>query len=245
MFVFAGLSVAGCATAPHGTHDPDPIEPVNRLMAHVTDAADFILIGPLADAYVSVVPTPVRQGVDNFFNNAAYLNVVLNDLLQGKGGQGVQDGARFAVNTTVGILGIFDPASLLGLEEHDEDLGQTLGVWGAGEGAYLFVPILGPDSLRDVTDIPVSYLTNLISYADSSVSVPLTILRGINKRANVASAINMRDQAALDPYAFTREAYRQNREFLIYDGNPPSTGDSVDLEDDLDAYLDESPETAR
>ncbi len=240
--VFASLLLAGCATAPHGDHDPDPIEPINRMMAHITNAADFVLIGPLADAYVSLMPTPVRQGVDNFFDNAAYLNVILNDVLQGKVEQGVQDSARFAVNTTVGILGIFDPASLLGLEEHNEDLGQTLGVWGAGEGAYLFIPLLGPNSVRDVADIPVGYLTNLVSYADSTVSVPLTFLRIINRRANVASAISMRDQAALDPYLFTREAYRQNREYEIYDGNPPTVGDASDLEADLDAFFDEPVE---
>ncbi|MGB1109012.1 MAG: MlaA family lipoprotein [Gammaproteobacteria bacterium] len=230
------LLAGGCASAPERASTeaaPDPLEDVNRVFYGFTDLADRTFIGPAASIYTEVVPSPVRSGVTNFLDNAGYLNVVINDLLQGKLDQGASDGARFLLNTTIGILGVLDVATGMGFEKHDEDLGQTLGVWGMGEGAYLFVPLRGPSSIRDVPDIPFSMVTNLLYYADSSVSVPLAVLNVIDKRAQLETALKVRDQAALDPYIFTREAYRQNRQYEIYDGNPPEPA----FEDDLDAEL--------
>nr|HQU63034.1 VacJ family lipoprotein [Nitrosomonas sp.] len=132
---------------------------------------------------------------------------------------------RFAVNSTIGMLGLFDMATHMGLEKHDEDFGQTLAVWGFDSGSYLFIPILGPSSKRDVIGVPVTVVTNMLFYAGyvvgAPVFVPLTVLGAIDKRARLAGPMRIRDQAALDPYLFVREASLQQREFLIYDGNPP------------------------
>ena len=231
--------LTGCATAPYGDADPDPLEDFNRYSYNVTDAFDKLVLGPVTDAYLQAVPDVVRFRISNCYDNAGYLNTVLNGFLQGKFEQSIGDAARFAINSTVGVLGLFDAATPLGLPAHDEDFGQTLGVWGAGEGAYLFVPIRGPSSLRDVADTPLGIATNVLAYVDASINAPLAILGVINARAKVDTAIKVRDQAALDPYIFTREAYRQNRMHSIHDGNPPLLGP-----DSLDAALDEELDRA-
>ncbi len=128
----------------------------------------------------------------------------------------------------------------MGLVKHEEDLGQTFGVWGAGEGAYLVLPFFGPDSIRDVGDRATSAFLNPLFYLNGTVVLPLTALNAINTRANLLEASRVRDQAALDPYVFTREAWRQRREFLIYDGNPPAY-ELDDFLDDDDADTDEPP----
>ena len=152
----------------------------------------------------------------------SYPNVILNDFLQGKFSRGFSDIGRFLVNSTLGIGGLFDPASDMGLSEHNEDLGQTFGTWGAGEGAYLELPFFGPNSLRDIGDIPVSTYTNLLFYiGESTITVPLGFLSAIDTRAQLLDATRLRDESALDTYIFTREAYRQRRTHLIYDGDPP------------------------
>jgi ABC-type transporter lipoprotein component MlaA len=211
------------------------LEPVNRVVYGLFDLADRGLIEPATDLYVIATPEPIRIGVSNFFENASYLDTVLNDFLQGKYEQGLSDLGRFVVNTTLGIGGLFDVASDMGLEDHEEDFGQTLGVWGAGEGAYLFIPPTGPSTIRDAFAIPVAWATNPLSYVTDAFGYPLMALRVLDTRARLKTATRVRDEAALDPYVFTREAYRQRRQFLIYDGNPPLP----ELEDELDALLDE------
>lgn len=228
------LAAAPAGAQPNG--EGDPFEPLNRAFYDFNDGLDRHLFKPLAEGYVKITPAPVRRSVTNFFDNVAYLNVVLNAFLQGKLLQFLQDAARFVVNSSLGIGGLFDPASEMGLPAHEEDLGQTFGVWGAGEGAYLVLPLFGPDSIRDVGDRVTSSLLNPLFYLSSTVVIPATAVNAINTRANLLEASRVRDQAALDPYVFTREAYRQRREFLIYDGNPPTTG----LEEFLDEDFEES-----
>lgn len=235
LLVFALGLVTGCATRPYGPHPPDPLEPVNRVVYGLFDVADRGLLEPAADLYVIATPEPIRIGVSNFFDNASYLDTVLNNFLQGKYEEGMSDLGRFVVNTTLGIGGLFDVATDLGLEEHEEDFGQTLGVWGAGEGAYLFIPPVGPSSIRDAFAIPVAWVTNPLTYLSDAFVYPLLALRVLDTRARLKTATRVRDEAALDPYIFTREAYRQRRQFLIYDGNPPLP----EMEDELDALLDE------
>ncbi len=172
----------------------------------------------------------------NFFDNVVYLNVIFNDFLQAKLNQGLSDIGRFGLNSTFGIGGLFDPASRLGLQRHKEDFGQTLGVWGAGEGAYLVLPFRGPNSVRDAPDLATSTLVNPLFYISSPVLIPVGLLGIINERANLLEATRIRDEAALDPYTFTREAYRQQRRSPIYDGEPP-TGD-------IDEFFDEDAEAA-
>ena len=163
----------------------------------------------------------MRQSVTNFFENLGTPNDVVNSLLQGKVGDALSGTGRFVVNSTLGIAGLFDPATSMGMEALDEDFGQTLGVWGADEGAYLVIPLRGPNFVRDIWALPVAYFTNPLTYLDLGlVSVPLTVLDAVDSRARLATAIKISNEA-LDPYVFRREGYRQRRVDLIYDGNPP------------------------
>ena len=230
LLVIVVTVVTGCASTPNG--DPgDPYEATNRKIYNFNDAIDRNVLQPVARGYVDVTPKPVRSGVTNFFGNVSYLNVITNDLLQGKGGQFLSDSGRFIVNSTIGLGGLFDPAKEMGLNAHDEDLGQTFGVWGAGEGAYLNLPFMGPSSFRDAPGFLSAMLLNPLTYLNAVVTIPLSVVNAVNTRANLLEATNIRDQAALDPYTFVREAYRQQREFKIYDGNPPGG-------DEFDQYLD-------
>ncbi len=216
------LTLSACATT---ENNHDPIEPVNRGMDTVNDTVDRITLKPAAKGYTAAVPKPVRTAVSNFFDNVTYLNTVLNDFLQGKGAQGVADLSRFLINTTLGAGGLVDVASSMGLERHEEDFGQTLAVWGAGQGAYIVYPLLGPNSVRDTPDFLTATATDPLFWAGfvlaPQVTIPIAVLKYVDKRAQLLDASNARDELALDPYVFTREAWRQNREYKIYDGNPP------------------------
>ncbi len=228
--------LGGCASTK--TTDPgDPHEALNRKFYKFNDVLDKSFFEPVARGYVKVTPDPVRSGVTKFFDNVTYLNVIANDLMQGKISQFASDTGRFMVNSTVGLGGLFDPASSMGLRTHDEDLGQTIGTWGAGEGAYLVLPLMGPNSYRDVPNIGSSILLNPLTYLNGVVTIPLGVLSAINTRANLLEASRIRDQAALDPYTFVREAYRQQREFKIYDGNPPGDDFEDYIEGDADAAI--------
>lgn len=216
-------TLSGCAS--NRTTDPsDPLEPSNRAFHKINDSIDSNFFQPVARGYAKVTPPEVRNGVTNFYDNLTYLNVIFNDLLQGKLKQGLADSGRFLLNSTLGFGGLFDPATQWGLKNHDEDLGQTFGAWGAGEGAYLVLPFFGPDTVRDVPDRVTSALLNPLFWFTSTISIPLTVINAVNTRANLLEATRVRDEAALDPYTFTREAFRQRRQYLIHDGNPPSEG---------------------
>lgn len=241
LVLMAGLLTSGCASTPVAQSDGanDPYEGMNRKVYAFNDTLDRSIFEPVARGYAKVTPDLVRTGVTQFFDNASYLNVIVNDLLQAKGTDFASDTGRFLVNSTVGIGGLFDPATKVGLPEHEEDLGQTFGTWGAGEGAYLVVPFLGPNSIRDLPDAASSTFLNPMTYLNGIggiVTIPLGVLNAVNKRANLLEATSIRDQAALDPYTFVREAYRQQREYKIYDGNPPGEG--------FDDYLDDKADKA-
>jgi phospholipid-binding lipoprotein MlaA len=214
--------VTGCSSLPAGEPDPDdPHEGFNRSMYEFNDDLDRAILKPVADGYTSALPQPVRTGVSNFYDNLTYLDTTINSFLQGKVMQGTSDLGRFIVNTTLGIAGIFDVATYMGLEKHDEDFGQTLAVWGVKDDQYLMYPVLGPSSVRDTGGVIVSMLTNPVFYAAAPVAVPLGILQGVDQRARKEGFVRFRDEAALDPYLFTRDSYLQNREFEILDGNLP------------------------
>ena len=225
--------MAGCATTASTEVETskDPLELINRPIYAVNDFLDRNVANPMVDTYVEYTPEPIRHSVSNFFDHIAYPNVILNDFLQGKGKQGLEDSGRFVVNSTFGLFGIYDMATPLGLIAHDEDFGQTLGYWGAGEGFYLVLPFIGPNSVRDAPDLGVSTVTNILFYVANPLAVPVSVLSFLDKRARLDRAVEFRDAAAVEPYLFTREAYLQRRTFLIYDGDPP-------LDDDL--FLDES-----
>lgn len=216
------VAVTGCASSSQAWKAHDPLEPANRKFYAFNQTLDRNILEPVANAYVRVTPEKVRNRVRDFFDNAAYPNTVANDFLQGKINQGLSDTMRFVINSSVGVLGMFDVASAIGLPSHYEDLGITFGVWGSGEIAYLDIPFVGPNSVRDAPDLYTSTFTNALYYLVAfPASLPLSVLNVVDKRSRLSTAIKIREQAALDPYVFTREAYHQRRRYEIYGGNPP------------------------
>ena len=223
----AMLVVSGCATMGTSGDPADPWEPANRASYAFNDALDRAVLAPLASLYLKL-PGGLRDSVHNFLDNAAYPGTILNQLLQGKFELAMQDSARFVFNTTLGIGGLFDVSTGFGLERHEEDFGQTLAVWGAGEGNHVHYPVLGPSSVRGTPGIAVEVLTDVLTYV---AAFPLAALEIVDRRSNLASAAKIREESALDPYVFTREAYRQRRTYLVHDGNPPLDDLDEDEED--------------
>ena len=235
-------SLVGCTTTPGqaGSKNNDPLEPANRELYNFNETLDQYIFKPVAETYVGTFPRPVRVGVTNFFDNVSYLNVTLNSFLQGKFMDGFSDVTRIVVNSTIGIGGLFDVATRIGLPRHDEDTGQTLAVWGVGEGAYLFIPGTGSDTVRDLPNMVSSTLLFPFTYFSAVVLFPLTAVAAVNTRANMLEASSIRDTAALDPYSFTREAYLLKRQHLINDGNTPLEEYYMDnLEDESDLLIED------
>ena len=219
------LLAAGCATT--GASNPrDPWEPLNRTTFGFNEAADRAVLKPLAEGYVAVVPGFAREGVNNFFENIADVATGLNNILQGKPGDGVSDLGRVVVNSTIGILGLWDVATPMGLEKHNEDFGQTLGVWGVGSGPYLVLPLLGPSTARDAPARAVDPGWYYNSAIDNwRAEWTLRVLDTLRTRANLLKAETVLDQAALDRYTFIRDAWLQRRRSQVYDGRPPREKD--------------------
>jgi phospholipid-binding lipoprotein MlaA len=201
----------------------DPLEGFNRAMYRFNETFDDYLMKPVARGYRWLLPSPVRTGIANFFRNLREPIVIVNDLLQGKLGQAASDTGRFLTNTTLGLAGLFDPASSLGMPRHDEDFGQTFGKWGVGEGPYIVWPILGPSTLRDSAGMVGDWYAYPPTHMDNEGRRnTLRVLEAIDLRAQLLDATDILEQAAgEDPYVFVREAYRNRRQYLIYDGNPP------------------------
>lgn len=210
-----------------GESTGDPLEGVNRRIFAFNEGVDEYALEPAANAWIAVTPAQIRRNVGNFFDNVGAPGQVLNNLLQAKGEAAATEAARFFVNTTIGVAGLFDVASGVGLKTRPEDFGQTLGVWGVDSGPYLMLPLLGPSSTRDVSRYPVSWYTDVLTYVslDTATQIGLTGLNIVNTRAQLGRAISIRDEAALDPYAFTRSSYQQQRRSQIYDGEPPAGDD--------------------
>ena len=224
--LFAGLLLAACAAGPDRV-EHDPLEPANRGMYKVNDALDRVLTRPIAKAYNAVVPRPVRQGVTNFSQNLMTPSSSLNNFMQGKPRDGAGELLRFVINSTVGIGGLFDIAARSGIEPRTEDFGQTAAVWGVPNGPYVMLPFRGPSTLRDAVLMPLDILVDPLYHVDdSSVRDPLYVLRIINLRARLLSLDELLEDSA-DPYITLRESYLQNREFEIYDGDPPSDDDDL------------------
>ena len=239
--LFVSLA-SGCASTQSKDTEAnnDQLEPINRVSFGFNETLDQYLLKPIAEPYAKYTPEIYRAGITNFFDNLTYLNVILNSFLQGKFEQGLSDTARFIVNSTIGFAGLNDIATPMGLEKHNEDLGQTLAVWGVGRGSYFYIPLQGPDTVRNVPNIATSTLLNPLTYITSAILFPVSALNIINTRANLLEATNIRDEAAIEPYTFTREAYLQQRENLIYDGNPPVEG----YDDIFDDFGDDASDSA-
>jgi phospholipid-binding lipoprotein MlaA len=214
-------ALSGCATTANNPRDP--IEGFNRAMFGFNEALDNAVIKPVAEGYRAALPPMVRTGVTNFFGNIEDLWIAVNNVLQGKVVDGVQDLLRVAVNTVFGLAGVIDVASDMGMQKHNEDFGQTLGKWGVGDGAYVVWPIFGPSTVRDsggkLVDMYVDPVLNEDPVYARNTAI---VLRTVDNRANLLDATNVLEQAALDKYTFVRDAFLQRRRSLIYDGNPPA-----------------------
>jgi phospholipid-binding lipoprotein MlaA len=210
--------LSGCATM---RSPVDPLEPVNRAMFEVNEVADKWVMKPIADAYVAVIPQLIRTGVSNVFNNIDDLFSGVNALLQGKPDKAGNDFGRVLLNTFV-MGGLFDVASDIGIERGGEDFGQTFGVWGFPQGPYLFVPFVGPTTVRDGTGLIVRIYTGPANWIpDVAVRNSLWGLGAVDIRAGASDALSIAETAALDKYRFIRDAYLQRRQYLLYDGKPP------------------------
>ncbi len=232
------LLLSGCTTqqvVEDEVVEVDPYEQFNRSMFGFNETVDTYVAEPISDAYTWVTPRFVQTGVSNFFDNLRGINVVLNDFMQGKGQQGVEDTGRFLINSTVGILGLFDVAEEIGLEQNNEDFAQTLAVWGVSPGPYLVLPLLGPTTSRGIPGGIFDAAANPATY----IGAPVQLLNALNTRANADSELNFIEEAALDPYVFTRESFLQYRNNLIRDGKIDDTDDLFDLADDFDEDFDD------
>jgi len=227
--VAGAISLAAPALADEAVHDP--LEGFNRAMFAVNEGLDAVIVKPVAQAYDFVAPLPVRAGVGDFFGNIADVRNVLNNTLQGKLADAGVDLGRLLINSTIGIFGLFDVASELGLDKHDEDFGQTLAVWGWEDSSFLFWPVVGPKTVRDTGGLVVDIYTDPTWYTlNKSVATrnSLVALRFVDVRASLLPSDKVVEEAALDKYAYVRDAYLQRRRSQIFDGRPPRLEDVLD-----------------
>lgn len=213
------LALGGCAT----NNPRDPLEPYNRAVFQFNDAVDRAALQPAAKAYRHL-PSFVQTGVGNFFGNLADFPTGLNNLLQGKVADGVSDLMRFAFNSTFGFAGILDIASEAGLSKHSEDFGQTLGKWGVPSGPFVVLPLLGTSTLRDTAALPIDIRTD--PWREINPDAPRNwgyVLKAVDQRSVLLDASTLLEEAALDRYTFTRDAYLQRRQSRVTDGESPRT----------------------
>lgn len=242
LLLMAGLS--GCAHSPQSTEpakptraNPDPLEPWNRGVHGFNDALDRAILKPAATAYQDYVPSMVRTGIGNFFNNLEDAWTTVNSTLQLKGRAAGESFTRLWVNTFFGLGGVLDVATEMRIPRHKEDFGQTLGYWGVGSGPYLVLPLLGPSTLRDTAALPADWAGDPLSHQDNvRVRNSLYVLGQLDNRAGLLKQEALMEGATFDRYALIRDAYLQYRRNLVYDGDPP---DEPMPEDDYDYMEDE------
>lgn len=199
--------------------DDDPLEPMNRAIFEFNEIVDDNVLKPIAKGYKYVTPDTVEVGISNFFSNLGEIGTITNDLLQLKFAQAGRDTMRFFLNSTLGIFGIFDVATPLGLSKNKEDFGQTLGFWGVPDGPYLVLPFLGPSSFRDGPSMIVDYELSPVEQLHHEERQVLQTLDIVDTRARLLRATKILDTAAKDKYIFIRESYLQKRESQVNDGN--------------------------
>lgn len=230
--ILISMLLSACAGTQNRHTDPenDPWEGLNRKIYAFNTGMDKV-VRPVAVGYDKIMPDPLQRGVGNFFRNLNAPVTLVNQLLQGKGGQGAETFSRFLINSTIGLLGFFDVASKMGMPYYNEDLGQTLAKWGYKDSRYLMLPFFGPSTLRDgVTRYADSFYHPVGYYSREQSTWWPIIFRGINTRAQFLPQ-DAELERAYDPYVLMRDVWLQNREYQIYDGDPPLA--------DYDLYLDD------
>lgn len=215
------LSLPGCATTQQAANH-DPWERFNRGMQRFNDASDRTVMKPVATGYLKHVPRVIRISVNNLLGHLSFPTTIVNDLLQLKLLATAADIGRFALNSTLGIGGLLDPATRVGIPHNREDFGQTLGRWGVPDGPYLVLPVVGPLTLRDAASLLVDTQTDLRVrlHLSTSANVALGVLTLVDRRASFLSADEMLE-SAFDRYAFIRDAWLQRREYQVRDGDVP------------------------
>ena len=201
----------------------DPLESVNRVIFNFNNVADKVILEPVAKGYKKL-PSPIQNGLGNFLNNLKMPLVIVNQLLQGQGGNAAESTGRFFINSTAGLLGIIDVAETVGLEQKQEDFGQTLATWGIGDGFYIVLPIFGPSNLRDASGMFLTSVTDPINaYAITEGEgwiIPVkTATNAVNDRSKIIDEVNALRNNSLDYYAAVRSSYYQNRKAAILNNN--------------------------
>ncbi len=225
------LLLGACATVPPnaGNNPRDPYERFNRHVFAFNERFDQYVAQPLAKGYVMLLPSGIRLCIDSGFTNLLEIRNAVNDILQVKPLGAATDTGRFAINSTLGVFGCFDIATRMGLEYRSEDFGLTLARWGVGTGPFLILPVLGPSDVRDAIGlVPDNYLQPVNYVTPIPYRYGLTGLNLIDTRAELLDASKLIDQAALDRYQFTRDAYFQRRTSKQYEGNPPPPSEEDD-----------------
>lgn len=218
--LLVSLVLGGCASTQQEKNPQDPLEPFNRSMYKFNDAVDKAILKPVAKGYNTVIPERGKIMVSNFFSNLDDIIVTINDLLQLKFAQAASDGTRVIFNSTFGVLGLINITDRL--EKHNEDFGQTLGYWGISSGPYVILPLFGPSTFRDSIGLSVdSYASPIRLIPNIPTRNVMYLTRMISLRAGLLDQEKILDEAAIDRYAFIRDAYLQQRQSLVYDGNPP------------------------
>lgn len=230
------LLLFGCTASSERGDPRDPFEPLNRSIYRFNDHFDKALLKPVAKGYQELMPQQVNDSVSNFFGNLDDVYTLLNDVLQLKFAQAASDLSRIVWNSTIGVAGLFDVATFFELPKHNEDFGQTLGYWGAGPGPYLVIPLFGPSNVRDGTGLAAAFYTNythpLLTIDDEGLFWSSVALRAIDARAGLLRASDIMESAAVDEYTFLRDAFLQQRQNAVYDGNPPLPDYDLLLEDE-------------
>lgn len=248
ILVLSLLILTGCASLPEGTQrsEQDPWERYNRAAYQFNDAIDQAVLRPVAKGYRAVTPDIIEYGIGNFFNNLSYPVVFVNQFLQGDFKAGLFDTTRFIVNSTIGLAGLFDPATHIGLPANNEDFGQTLAVWGVPKGPYLVLPFLGTSTVRDAGGTYVDFQINpAIDYFETPDRYYLYALRIVDLRAQLLD-IDSQLRTTYDPYTFMRDAYLQRRDYLVKDGKVEQQDYYDDIYEDFEEFEDfDEPEETR
>ena len=217
--------------------DKDPFEDINRVVFVIFDEIDVAVLKPTAEIYRDYTPKFIKRSISNFFNNLSEIDTIANQLLQAKFDLALQDTVRFFINTTLGVGGIFDLATNAGLERHDEDFGQTLGYWGVPNGPYVFVPFVGPSTLRDMVGYPASwYLSGNFAIDEADMKVVFTTLDVVETRERLLAAENL---IVGDKYEFIKDVYMQSRNDLVLDGE---VEDEFLIDFELELFEEDLPE---